>query len=72
MKENLSEGNPAALIAVVNAQGPGSASTAIPSLWAALVSLKPGSEMVGVPASDTRATLKPIFMALMSLGILSS
>lgn len=72
MNENLSDGKPAALTAVVTAQGPGKASTAIPYSWASLVNLKPGSEIVGVPASDTRATLNPIFIALISLGILNS
>jgi hypothetical protein len=36
------------------------------------MNLNPGSEMVGVPASETNAILNPDFMALINLGILYS
>lgn len=68
----MSEGKPEALSAVVTAQGPGRASTEIPYSLASWINLNPGSEMVGVPASDTKATLSPDFIALINLGILLS
>ena len=66
----MSFGNPEALRAVVTAQGPGKASTYIPFSLASYINLNPGSEIVGVPASLTSATLKPIFIALINFGIL--
>ena len=69
MNWKRSEGKPQALNAVVAAHGPGRASIEIPYFLASLKNLYPGSDIVGVPASDTRATLNPNFMARINLGM---
>ena len=58
---NVKESNciPEAVKAAMMAQGPGRGSTRMPAATAAAMSCAPGSEIVGVPASDTRATLSP-------------
>jgi hypothetical protein len=53
----------------VAAQGPGRASIDIPYFFASRKNLYPGSDIVGVPASETKATLNPSFIALINLGI---
>ena len=45
--------------AVVTAEAPGIGSTRIPAAIASRISRPPGSEIVGVPASDTSATFSP-------------
>src|SRR3989344_4272474 len=53
--KNLSVGKPDWTRAVITDDGPGTDSILIPSLIASLTSLKPGSDTVGVPASETKA-----------------
>jgi hypothetical protein len=52
-------GSPDTDSAATAALGPGTGTTASPSARASRTSRYPGSEMPGVPASDTRATLRP-------------
>jgi len=68
----LSVGNPEITSPEMPAEGPGSVLTAIPSLRALLTTLKPGSDIPGVPASDINATSLPFLSKLIILGILSS
>ena len=56
---NVSDGNPDAARAASAALGPGTGSMRMPASIAARMSRSPGSDTVGVPASDTRATLSP-------------
>ena len=56
---NASPGSPDAESAATAAFGPGIGSTRIPASIAARISASPGSETVGVPASDTSATSSP-------------
>ena len=58
-KKNRSVGRPATVSAASAAEAPGTAVTACPASRAARTSLKPGSEISGVPASDTSATASP-------------
>ena len=51
--------------------GPGIEITEIPSFTASLTSLKPGSEIVGVPAEEIRTISSPFFNNSMAKGILS-
>ena len=60
-KENLLEGNPEAESAVTNAHAPGMGITFTPLSWQSLTRSSPGSEMAGVPASETRAIFFPSF-----------
>jgi hypothetical protein len=53
---NRSVGSPASVSAATAAHGPGTVTTACPAARASRTSLKPGSEISGVPASDTSAT----------------
>ena len=58
-KQNLSHGKPLCTTAGMRAVAPGSVTTSIPSSTQRRTSKKPGSEMPGVPASDTNATSLP-------------
>ncbi len=58
-KENLSVGRPAMLSAAVIAEGPGTATTLMPSCVTRRTSSNPGSESSGVPASLTSAMRVP-------------
>ena len=68
-KTKRSVGNPDTLRAVMAAVGPGTAITGMASAMASLTSRKAGSEIAGVPASDTTATDKPCCSMWMSRGI---
>jgi len=57
--DQRSLGSPEATSAVVTALGPGSTSTSIPPAMHSRTSAKPGSEINGVPASDTSAMSAP-------------
>ena len=46
---------------VVIADGPGIGMISISSLWRALINNAPGSEMIGVPASETNTIFFPFF-----------
>jgi hypothetical protein len=59
MNVNVWQPIPDAASAVMAALGPGTGSTRNPFSIAARTSRSPGSEIVGVPASDTRATSSP-------------
>ena len=56
---NLSGGRPDKVRAVVTEDGPGRESIWIPWAIHSLTSLYPGSEISGVPASDTKARFSP-------------
>src|SRR5664279_112573 len=58
-KQNLSHGNPEFPSAGMRAVGPGRVSIGISFSTHVLTNKKPGSEMPGVPASDTRAIVCP-------------
>ena len=58
-KKNRSVGSPATVSAISAAEAPGAAVTASPAAVASRTSLKPGSEISGVPASETSATASP-------------
>ncbi len=58
-KQNRSTGRPDTASAVVTADGPGSAVTAMPSAIAATTSRYPGSDTDGMPASVTTRTSSP-------------
>ncbi len=58
-KVNRSAGSPERATASVTALGPGMPVTAAPTPSAARTALSPGSEMVGIPASVSRATVSP-------------
>ena len=60
LKVNLSVGIPDIVSAKMGAVGPGIADTGISFLWHSSTSLKPGSDINGVPASLTKATLFPL------------
>ena len=65
---NRSVGKPATVSAASTAEAPGSAVTAWPAARAARASLKPGSEISGVPASETSATAAPAASRARSFG----
>jgi len=52
--------NPELVRAEINAQAPGIATTSILFFIACLTISNPGSEIAGVPASETRAMFSPI------------
>ena len=58
-KVKWSVGRPETTRAATRADGPGITSTGIPSAMASRTRSYPGSEMAGVPASETSATLSP-------------
>ena len=58
-KVNRSVGSPESAIAIVGALGPGTTFTSIFSAIASRINLKPGSLIVGIPASDTTKTFLP-------------
>src|SRR3989344_7215546 len=58
---NLSVGKPLETKADITPVGPGIETTSIPWALHSLTSLNPGSETVGVPASDTKATFLQFF-----------
>ena len=58
-KVNRPVGSPDMLRAVTAAQGPGRAETGIPAWAHWRTKSSPGSEMAGVPASETRAQHSP-------------
>ena len=68
---NSVAGRPNAEIAAMTALGPGMLSTRIPASRAADTSVWPGSEMSGVPASDTSAIDSPACSRSTSLGVFS-
>ena len=57
--ENSCASIPEAIIAVIKAHGPGIGITSIPSSKAILTISSPGSDITGVPASDTSAISLP-------------
>ena len=57
---NRSQGNPEATSAGTKAVAPGRQTTSIPASRQARESMKPGSEIPGVPASETSASLLPL------------
>jgi hypothetical protein len=58
-KQNLSLGSPEFTRAGIRAVGPGSVSTGISFSIHVLISKNPGSEIPGVPASETSAIVCP-------------
>ena len=62
-KQKRSHGNPLCTSAGISAVAPGSVSTSIPASTHVRTNRNPGSEMPGVPASDTRAALRPAAIA---------
>ena len=56
-----SVGNPEAVSAVIDAEGPGMASILLPDSIAARINLYAGSLIPGVPASVTTAMSFPVF-----------
>ena len=59
--------------AVINADGPGSGIISILFLLHSLIKIFPGSEIVGVPASDIKDTIDPLFkIPIILLSILLS
>ena len=56
---NRSDGNPDFTKPAKTAEAPGNGNTSILSLSAARVSLNPGSDISGVPASDIKTTDLP-------------
>src|SRR5690606_40326855 len=60
-KTNLSQGNPELTKAGTKAVAPGKHSTSILFSTQALTNKKPGSEIPGVPASETKAIVLPEF-----------
>lgn len=60
IKENSHVSNPELVRAEINAQAPGIATTSILFFIACLTISNPGSEIAGVPASETRAMFSPI------------
>ncbi len=67
-KKNRSVGSPETVSAVSTDDAPGIAMTARPASCAARTSLKPGSEISGVPASEISATAPPSAMRASSFG----
>ena len=61
-KQNFSLGSPELTRAGTNAVAPGRHSTSTPCRTHSLTSIKPGSEMAGVPASETSAMFSPPLM----------
>ena len=57
---NALVGNPLNVRAAVTAEGPGTVTILMPFFIQAEINLIPGSDMAGVPASDTRAQLSPL------------
>ena len=58
-KQNRPVDWPEMLRAVMAAQGPGMAQTVMPAAVHCLTRSSPGSEMAGLPASETRAQVSP-------------
>ena len=58
---NFSLGNPEFTRAGTKAVAPGKQSTSISSITHSRINKKPGSEIVGVPASETKARVSPAF-----------
>mgnify|MGYP003694554969 CR=1 FL=1 len=67
-KKNSSVGRPDATRALINALAPGTGTTRTPSSIARRASRKPGSLMLGVPASETTATSEPCFELFEKFG----
>ena len=67
-KTNLSQGNPDATNAGTKAVGPGKHSTSIPACTQARTNKNPGSEMPGVPASETNTQNSCCWMSSMVLS----
>ena len=63
--------NPHEATAAMTALGPGMLSTRIPAARAAATRVRPGSEMSGVPASETSAIDSPASSRSMSFGVFS-
>ena len=61
-KQKRSQGKPLWSSAGTKAVAPGSDSTSMPCSTQVRTSRKPGSEMPGVPASETSATVRPAAM----------
>ncbi len=61
-KQKRSVGNPELTRAGTKAVAPGNVSTSIPAATQARTSKNPGSEIPGVPASVTRASVCPPFI----------
>ena len=57
----MSEGSPELTSAGAKAVAPGSVCTSIPAATASLTRKNPGSEIPGVPASETNAISCPLF-----------
>jgi hypothetical protein len=67
---NLEEGKPLDTRAVRAAQGPGIQTIFVPLDLASFTRSSPGSQILGIPASLTRATDLPELRSLIILGIL--
>ena len=66
---NESVGKPLIVRAVITAEVPGIGTTSICSLIALEINLTPGSEIAGVPASETNAQFSPDLILLITFGI---
>ena len=72
-KQKRSQGNPLATKAGTKAVGPGKHSTSIPSATHSLDNKKPGSEIPGVPASETKTAKEQLFiLSIVELNALCS
>ena len=70
--EKRSVGSPESATDMVTALGPGITETSIPSAIASRINLKPGSLIVGIPASETTNTVAPLFSSEISSRVRSS
>ena len=66
---NESVGNPLIVSPVITAEVPGTGTTSISSFIASEINLTPGSEIAGVPASETNAQLSPDLILAITFGI---
>ena len=71
LKENLSDGKPERINALITADGPGRTVKEMPSLIHLCVSGYPGSDISGAPASDKSATVSPLLMSLIISSVAS-
>ena len=71
-KVNSFVSNPDAIKAFTNAHAPGIGITSIFSSIAFFITSSPGSQIPGVPASDTNAIFSPLFNFSINLSLLVS
>src|SRR3990167_5464949 len=69
-KRNLSQGRPERVKAAIAADGPGIDSSLIPARTASRTRWNPGSDINGVPASETKAIFLLFFKSSMTFGVL--